>query len=214
MELLVVYNAPLPPDFVSGTLELKRAQVYIDGAGRKAQAYQKAVIGADRSLTDVQTGLSLTTIATGPDETLGGPIDWVETLTVTNLPDPLRQTKRIPGAYTRPGILDLHLPGGSLDPGGVIPVRDPTVLPSVFEGAGVSVLHEIDFLQDPGRVVYFGVIANIGNTPFQVRHHVQGQAGTPMTVPVRASREFIGGRTALSLLPVDGQPYSYSVVVS
>lgn len=218
-DLQVIYNAPLESTFASGTLELKREGVYIDSAGRKAPAYQKAVIGADRSLTDVQTGLPLRTVAAAPGDPVGGPIDWVETLYVLRadgspMPDPKRQTRRIPGAYTREGMLDLHLPGSALDPAGVIPVRDPTVLPRPFEGFGVTTLREIDFLLDPGRIVYFGVIANLGGAPFQVRHHVLGQAGTPMTVPVRGSREFVGGRSALSLLPVNGQAFDYSVVVS
>ncbi|WP_412027008.1 hypothetical protein [Deinococcus yunweiensis] len=110
-EVLVIYNAPLPVDFESGTLELKGRQVFIDRAGRKAQAYQKAIIHPDKSLTDVQTGLPLTRIVQGPDDPPGGELDWVETLTVTNLPDPLRQTDRIPGVATRDGFLDLHVPG-------------------------------------------------------------------------------------------------------
>ncbi|WP_295818038.1 hypothetical protein [uncultured Deinococcus sp.] len=132
MEVLVVYNAPLEANYHSGFLELKRESVDIDSAGRKAPAWQRAIIHPDRRLTDLQTGLPLTTIVQGPDDPTFGPLDWVETLNYTRpdgtpLSDPKRQTKRIPGVATREGFLDLHVPGppatggGGGDPGGWSP---------------------------------------------------------------------------------------------
>ena len=109
-ELLVRYTAPLPADFASGTLEIKRYDVYVDTNGRKAQAYYRATINADRSLTDAQTGEQLSIIAAGPGDPDGGYLDWVETLQVAGLPSPLRQTARIPAIYTAEGQIDLHQP--------------------------------------------------------------------------------------------------------
>lgn len=119
-DLLVQYTAPLPPNYRSGTLTLKRPGVYIDAAGRKAQAVQHGTILADRSVIDVQTGFPMRTIAAADGDPAGPDIDWIETLYVADtqgalLPDPLRQTRRIPGLYTSAGNLNLHLPDEDAD---------------------------------------------------------------------------------------------------
>lgn len=109
-DLLVRYTAPLPAGFTSGTLEIKRAATYVDAQGRKAQAYYRATIRSDRVLLDSQTGQALRIIAAGPGDPAAGELDWVETLNVSGLPTPLRQTARIPAVYTAPGEINLHQP--------------------------------------------------------------------------------------------------------
>ena len=111
-ELVVKYTAPLPDGFTSGVLEIKRPHVYIDSQGRKGHAYQLARINPDRTLTEVQTGLPLKIIAAGQGDPVGE-LDWVETLEVQGLPEPLRQTARIAAVYTAPGELDLHRPSAN-----------------------------------------------------------------------------------------------------
>ncbi|MDO4263652.1 MAG: hypothetical protein Q4C67_05590, partial [Deinococcus sp.] len=112
-ELTVKYTAPLPDGFTSGVLEIKRPHVYIDSQGRKAHAYHLAKINPDRSLTEMQTGLPLKIIAAGPGDPAGSELDWVETLVVEGLPEPLRQTDRIPAVYTAAGEIDLHRPNAA-----------------------------------------------------------------------------------------------------
>ncbi|WP_288481967.1 right-handed parallel beta-helix repeat-containing protein [uncultured Deinococcus sp.] len=110
MILDVLYTAPLPAGFVSGTVTLKRDEVYIDGAGNKAVPFQQARINADRTLTDVTTGQPLQTIGQGLGDPLGGPLTWVESLRITGVPDVVNSTHTMPAIYTAPGQLDLHRP--------------------------------------------------------------------------------------------------------
>ena len=106
----VLYTAPLPAGFISGTVTLKRDEVYVDQDGRKALGSQQARINSDRSLTDVTTGQPLRTVGQGPGDPLGGLLTWVETLVVAGLPDPVRSSHRMSGIYTAAGQLNLHQP--------------------------------------------------------------------------------------------------------
>lgn len=110
MILDVLYTAPLPEGFISGTVTLKRDEVYVDQDGRKALASQQARINADRTLTDVTTNQPLQTVGQGPGDPLGGLLTWVETLLVSGLPDPVRSTHRMSAIYTTAGQLNLHQP--------------------------------------------------------------------------------------------------------
>lgn len=110
MILDVLYTAPLPAGFVSGTVTLKRDAVYVDQDGGKAVAIQQARINSDRSLTDVTTGQQLRTIGQGPGDPLGGPLTWVESLRLTGVPDPVNSTHTMSAIYTAAGQLNLHQP--------------------------------------------------------------------------------------------------------
>jgi hypothetical protein len=105
------YTAPLPPGFISGTIELKSQTTYIDKDGRVNQPFYLATIGSNNTLTNTQNGQLLQIVGMGQgDPGNASPLDVVVTLVVAGLPTPLRPTFSVLNLDTGGGMLNLHAP--------------------------------------------------------------------------------------------------------
>jgi len=130
MKLTVQYSAPLPPGFVSGTLELKSRTVYIDKDGNQNQPYYRAAINPDRGLSNFQLpGQQLQIIGMGQgDPANASPLDVVVTMVVIGLPTPLRYPYHVVPIDTGGGNLNLHAPNINLPVVGPLPATIQALL--------------------------------------------------------------------------------------